>query len=284
MSVINTNQYSILGISKAFYAIKNGVYPYGTVGTLANGSGAGMGVLRGVQNVNITEPQAGTVTVAGDNGVTTVFKTQPTELPSGEIVLGAFNQNFASKANGTLIYVDGDWDESGGVPLCYSFADTCMVLNSPASAQESSNLDQAGWVVTELLNLQIQAATINQMQSAAAVAFSNNATLKRSSASLAGRAFSIVNDGSTAFAVRQYMSDYPVTYHTFIGDASATTVTLDETPVAASGSAVQLWQNGTKKTYTTHYTIDATTKVLTFVAAPTAGMVNIVRYKYVPGC
>lgn len=284
MAVANTNQYSIFGIQYTYWAALNSNYPYGVVGTLANGSGAGMGRLRGVQDFNITEPVAETIYVPGDNGVTTSFKVQPTELPTGTLTTGVLDQTFVSKSNGTVLYIDDIYDEVTGVPACYNFADICLVLNSPATAQESSNLDEAGWVVTEIYKIQNQASILSQMQSGAAVAFPNNMTLKRATSNLAGRAFSVVNDGTTALAFKQYMSPNPVTYHTFIGDGTATTVTLNETPAAATGSAVQLWQNGTKKTYTTHFSVSTSSRILTFVTAPTAGMICVVKYQHLAQC
>ena len=284
MSVANTNQYSIFGIQYAFWSALSSGAPYGVTGTIANGGNAGMGRLRGVQDFNITEPVAETVYVPGDNGVSTSFKVQPTELPTGTLTTGVLDQTFASKSNGTVIYADGQWDEVSGVPACYSFADICLVLNSPATAQESGNLDESGWVVTEVYKIQNQASILAQMQSGAAVSFPNNMTLKRATSSLAGRSFSVANDGTTALAFKQYMSPYPVTYHAFVGDNSVTTVTLNETPVAASGDAVQLWQTNVKKTYTTDFSVVTSTRVLTFVSAPGTGVKNIIKYQFVPSC
>ena len=284
MSVINSNAYSVLGVQYTFWAALSGTYPMGVTGTIANGGSAGMGRLRGVQDVNITMPLGETVYVPGDNGTATSFKTQPKELPSGTMTLGVLDQIFAGKSNGMAIYAEGDWDELGDGPACYNFSDICLVFNSPANAQESGNLDEAGWVVTEVYKIQNQAAILAQMQSGAAVTFPNNITCKRATANLTGRAFSAANDSSTSLVVKQYMSDYPVTYHTYIGDNSATTVTLNETPAAASGTAVQYWLAGVKKTYTTDYSVNTSTKVVTFVAAPGTAAKAIIRYKFVPTC
>lgn len=287
MSVVNTNQWSSFGIQYAFWAALNGAYPYGTTGSISNGGNAGMGRLRGVNSVQISESEAGTVYVNGDNGVVTSFLTQPQELPKGPINLGVMDQNFAAKSNGSVVYAEGDWDILGGVPQCYTFADLCLVLNAPGNAQESANLDEAGYEVTMILKLQNKANLFNEMATNAARQFANNTNVKRSTKELWGRAFSAVSDGSTAFAVRQFFSPYPVTIHTFVGDNSTTTVTLNETPAAATGTAVQAWQADTKLVYGSgagKYTVDTSTKVVTFGTAPGTGVKVILPYQFIPAC
>jgi hypothetical protein len=287
MSVVNTNQWASLGIQHAWWAALSGYYPYGVTGSIANGGNAGMGRLRGVNSVEIAEAEAGVVYVNGDNGVTTSFLTQPQELPKGAINLGVMDQTWAAKSNGSVIYAEGDWDILGGVPLCYSFADLCMVLNAPANAQESTNLDEAGWEVTIILKLQNKASVLNTMATNAARTFVNNTNVKRSSRKLWGQSFTAVADGSTAFAVQQFMSPYPVTIHAYVGDNSTTTVTLNETPAAATATAVQAWQANTKLTYGAgagNYTVVTSTKVLTFGTAPGAGVTVIIPYQYIPTC
>lgn len=284
MTVINSNAYAVLGVQYTFWAALSGTYPMGTTGTLANGASAGMGRLRGVSDVNITMPVGETIYPPGDNGVVTAFKTLPTELPSGTMTLAVLDQLFAAKSNGAVVYADGDWDEIGDGQPCYNFNDICLVFNSPANAQESSNLDEAGWVVTEVYKIQNQASILAQMQTGAAVSFPNQITCKRATANLVGRAFSTVNDGSTSFVVKQYMSDYPVTYHTLVGDASVDEITLNETPAAATINAVQVWIAGVKKAYTTDYTVTTATKLVSLVAAPGSGVKTVVKYKFVPTC
>lgn len=284
MAVINTNQYSALGVQYAFWAALNGYYPYGTTGTIANGAGAGMGRMLGVQDANVTPPQAGNAYVPGDNGVVTVFKTQPTELPTGTLTVGVEDQVFNAKANGSKVYFEGDWDISYDLPLCYSFADLMFIFNSPGSSQETSSKDEASWVVTIWVKVQVQAAIMAQMQNATPWTFAHNITMKRASNAPWGQAMSVANHGSTAYGVIRFNSDYPVTMHTFIGGDSTTTVTLNETPAAASSAAVQLWQTNVKKVYTTDYTLVTSTKVVTFAAAPGTGVVNQFLYKFVPSC
>jgi hypothetical protein len=83
-----------------------------------------------------------------------------------------------------------------------------------------------------------------------------------------------------------YWSPYPITYQTYIGGGGAAqTVTLSETPAAASGNALQIWDNGTALVYTTNYSVVTTTKVVTFVGTdPAAAHVAVMRYQFIPSC
>lgn len=280
----NVNQVVTLAPTYSFWTALNGTYPYGTTGTIANGAGAGMGRLRGVSEVNIPQVAAGKINVAADNGALTQFTTQPQELPSGTINVVVLDQNFVAKANGVKVYADGDWDEVGDAPACYSFADLGFVFNCPANSQESGSIDEAGWNVYEFYKVQVQAPVIAQLQTGQNATFPNNVTTKRASAAFTGRAFSVSNDGSTAFVVKQYWSDYPVTYYTFIGDNSTTTATLNELPPAANAASVQMWTAGVKKVYTTDYTLVAATGVVTFAAAPAAAAKVVLKQKFIPTC
>jgi len=102
-----------------------------------------------------------------------------------------------------------------------------------------------------------------------------------------GETISNVNYGLTqAWKSDPYWSPYPITYHTYVGDGGAAqTVTLDETPTAADGDAVQIWDNGSKLVYTTNYTVVTSTKVVTFVGTdPADTQFAVIKYQFTPGC
>lgn len=288
MSVANSNEWSSNGIQYLFVAARNGRYPYGLTGTIANGSSAGMTRLRGVDSMEIAEPDPSRAYALGDNGVVTAFLNQPQELPGGSFGLSAFNQTFAAKANGgTTIFTHNEWDIAGGFPLCFSYADLMFIANSPMNSQESTSLDEAGFEVTMILNAQVHVKSQNAIQTATPRKFANTMNIKRATYTPWGVAFATGTHGSTAFSFLTFTSPYPVKMHTFVGDNSTTTFTLDETPTAAAVTAVMLWQAGTLKTYGAgagNYTVDTSTKVVTMGTAPGTGVVVTVVYQFVPGC
>ena len=282
--VVNVNQVTTLAPTYTFWGALSGTYLMGTTGTIANGAGAGMGRLKGVSEVNIPQASVSRVTPQGDNAAITTFTVQPQELPSGTINLVVLNQDFSAKANGSKVYTDGDWDEVGDGQPCYNLADLGFVFNCPAASQDSGSIDEAGWNVYELYKVQVQSSLMAQMQTGQSPTFPNNVTTKRSSANFAGRSFSVANDNATSFIVKQYWSDYPVTYYTFIGDNSTTTFTLNELPPAANAASVQYWLAGVKKAYTTDYTVNASTGLVTAVVAPGTAVKTVVKQKFLPTC
>lgn len=288
MSVANSNEFVENGAQYLFYAVLDGYTPKGTTGTIANGSSAGMGRLRGVDTIDIGEPDAPRVYAVGDNGVISAFINQPPTMPGGNLTLGVFNQNFVTKSNGTKIFTIGDWDLALGFPLCFSLADQLLIINAPANSEESSSLDEGGWACSMVLKAQIQGKSSNQIQTAAPRKYGNVLSLKRSTYAPWGLAFSSATHGSTAGAfLGPFMSPYPIKMHTFIGDNSTVTFTLDETPAAANSTAVYLTQAGTALVYGAgagKYVVDTSTRVVTMGTAPGAGVIVTVLYEFIPGC
>lgn len=285
MSVANSNQWVANGPQYLFWAAKSGRYPYGTTGAITAGSAAGMGRLRGVKTMEIAEPDPVRTYQTGDNGVITSFLNQPAELPGGALTLGVFDQTFAAKANGgTIITALGEWDMAGGFPLCFNYSDLMFVVNSPMNSEESTSLDEAGWEVTLIMAANVQAKTVNAMSSATPRDAASTMNIKRSTYFPWGTAFTTATNGSTAFAYYTFASPYPCKLHTMIGNNSATTFTLDETPTAANGTALAIWKDGVALAYTTDYTVVTATKVVTMAVAPASLAVVIALYQFAPGC
>ena len=86
------------------------------------------------------------------------------------------------------------------------------------------------------------------------------------------------------WGLEPYLSEWPVFYHTFVGDGATVVFTLDQLPVSADGDALQIWIDGVKKAYTGDYTVVTATGVVTFGAAPGAGAVCVAKVQYVPAC
>lgn len=287
MSVANSNQWTELGVQYLYWALLNGSTPYGTTGSIANGSSAGMGRLRGVDTLSIAEPDAPRVHVTGDNGVITSFLLQPAELPGGALSLGVFDQTFNIKSNGLKIFTLQEWDMSLGFPACFAFADQMLIANAPMNSQESTSLDEAGYAVTMIMKAQNHSKMTGQMQTATPTKADNMLNVKRAATLPWGVALTTATHGATSASYIRFASPKPVKMHTFIGDNSTTTFTLDETPTAASAAAVALWQAGTLKTYGAgagNYTVDTGTKVVTMGTAPGTGVVVTVLYQHVDSC
>lgn len=282
----NYNESSVVGSQYCYWGIvgTNG-YVYGTSGSsMANGSDSAMGRLKGLQSLTLTVPEAPRVNIPGDNGAVTQMTLQPQELPSGTATFGVFNQTFNTKVGGMLIDQLGDFDISGGVPQCWSYARIALVVNSPAIMLDAGANESQGWQVTIINNLTVVPSDGINISTATAQAFPYSIQARRATQRLWGTAYTTVTNGSTAFTHETFTSPYPVTIHTFIGDGSDTTLTLAETPAEASGDKVKVTINGVIKTYSSDYTVNTSTKVLTFATAPASGAICEVVYQHLATC
>lgn len=286
MAFTGINELAANGIQYGYWYVRNGAYPYGTTGTIANGASAGGGRLN-IKSVEVTEPAVERVYPAGNNGTLGVtFTNQPTELPTGNLTMEALDQTFVAKSNGLILDTWAGWDVLGFGPVCYTYSSMMFVLNSPAKSLETATLGEAGWLVTVLLNVENFATTMATMTTRAVQEWANALSFSRSSTLPWGTAFTNADNASTGFVGVQFSSDYPVSAHTYVADGTATTFTLDLAPIAASANAVMIVKNGaaTPMAYTTDYTVNTTTKVVTLVAAGSAGDKYVVFYKHAATC
>jgi hypothetical protein len=282
MATANTNIWAANGIQYLHWAALSGPYPYGATGLIANGSQAGMARYKAVQELTINDPQSAVVYVPGDNGVKTSFTQQPQELPSGDLKLGFFDQTAAAKMNGLKVATLGQWDRTVFGPQCYSFTDVCFIANSPANAEEDSNVDEGMWQVAILNKVTMQAAMIAAMSSNTPASWTNKANVKRSSKTLWGESYTGATVGTTAGAGEVFGSPYPVTMHTLVGNASAATITLNETLAGVTADYIRVFKNGVELVITTDWTVSG--QVITLAVAPAAAAVVTVIYQFVPTC
>lgn len=282
---VNINTFAIKGIEYFHYAARIAGIPQGTSGSaLANGSSAGMGSIRGVTGIDLAEPDAPTLPILGNNGVIGQFMGQPQALPAGTYTLTVFDEVFHNLSIGLGIEVSGDYDMIAGFPDCFQFADLCFVINAPAQSQEAGSVGESGWAVYEILLANAHSKLFTPFATNAVKEFGGAINVTLSDQTLYGEALSNTDLRTTRAASIAYWSPNPVTYKTLKGNASATTVTLDETPFAANGNAVEVYIDGVKKAYTTDYTVNTSTKVVTFAVAPSAGAEVVIKYQFVAAC
>ncbi len=288
MAFTGINEVSAIGVSAGYWYVRSGAYPCGTTGTIANGASAGGGRMKGVKAVAVTEPQPEIVIPTGDNGGLGPFTLQSNAATTGTMTLAGGNQTLIAKSNGLKVTSVGGWDILGFGPDCYTFSQMEFLFNSPAKSLESATLNEAGWVNTFLSNVENFATTMPSITERAVMDWLNNLTLSSTSYLPWGTALVAATNGSSTFKGFQVTSAQPLAMHTYVSDGTATTsaFTLDLTPYAASGASVVIWKNGasTPMAYTTDYTVNATTKAVSLVAAGSAGDKFVVLYEYVFTC
>jgi hypothetical protein len=286
MAWSSINSFSALGVSAAYWYVRNGVYPYGTTGTIANGASAGGGRMKGVKAVAVTEPAPEIIIPTGDNGGLGPYTLQPNTATTGTITTASGDQTLIAKSNNLKVFSQGAWDILGFGPDCYSFSQMMFLFNSPAKSLESATLNEAGWVNTFILNAENFATTLPNITERAVMDWLNNLTLSASSGLPWGTSLVAATHGSASLKGLQISSPQPLAMHTYISDGAATTsaFTLDLTPYAANGGSVVIWKNGVLLAYTTDYTVNVSTKAVSLVAAGSAGDKFVVLYEYVFTC
>jgi hypothetical protein len=280
----NINTYAINGIEEMFYAVRIAGVPQGTSGSaLTNGSSAGMGKIKGITALDLSEPDAPKLPILGNNGVIGQFMGQPQELPSGSYTMTVFDQVFHSRAIGTGIHVSGGFDMVAGFPACFQFADMCFVVNSPAKSFEAGSIGVSGWAVYEMFLLNVQSKLFTAFATNAVKEFGGTINANLSDVMLTGELVSDTDLLTNACAGVSYWSDAPVTFKTMKGNGTADTLVLDETPFANNANGIQIFVDGVELLFS-DFTLNVSTKTITFDAAPGAGDLVVVRYKYVSSC
>lgn len=279
MSVANTNSWVVNGIQYAGWTTLSSSVAYGTTGSIANGSYAEWGELRGIQSIGVAEPEAPRVTATGNNGVVATFINQPQELPNGTLSRVVYDEDFSAKAKGLTVSAEDDWDVVHGLPECYTFGNIGLIFQSPGQAQDTSNTGENGYQVVVMHNTQIFTQDLSEVSSAEVGTVSDTITLNRSSKTIWNATF----PSSARRGYSKWFSAYPVWGGTFVGDGTETDITLAKGTLAGTAAgALKVWQAGTRQVLTTNYTVSG--NVITLNSAPGAGVVVTVLYQYIPTC
>jgi len=286
----NLNSFGAQGMRYAFWSLWDSVAPSYITGTddaMANGSDSGAGRLLGVADLSLSVPESPSIVRQGDNGLLGSFIANPSDGPAGTMAFGSFDQDFDIAVTDRSIYAEGPHDISIDSNQCYEYLPIHLVINSPAMSDTSGSEGEAGWQVEEYFYvfaqpLSVQAKTLN-----AAHSYTHRLIFNKRGILPYGETITVTNYGLTeGWKTSPYWSTHPVYYHTYIGDGGAAqTFTLDNPPYADDGSALQIWEGGTKLTYTTNYSVSTTTGLVTFVGTdPAAAAFAVCKVMFEPTC
>jgi hypothetical protein len=277
------NLVSAAEVAATFIARKNGVYPYGITGSLANGSDAGMQLFKGFVELALTVPEAPSIALLADGGIIGTRRGQPAAPITGNQTMLLIDQNVSIQTDGRVLYTEGAQEVELGSQFDLNFTKFCAVYNQRGEDRQSASPTNIWWI-TELLDFEWQ--RLNPSLSGTdfnARGHSFSMTVDEVLKDLFGVTFTVPNYGKTKGWYRQYQSDYAIYYHTFIGDGVTVTTTLDYLPASADIEGVRYTKDGVLQAYTTNYTVSTSTGIVTYVAAPAAGTVNILRVKIANG-
>lgn len=286
MSIRGVQQITPLEPELLYIARLDGGIPKGITGTVAAGSSAGFRRALGVTNFTENLPTPETVDVPGDGGIVRQYNRRATGALTIAQATAVFDQVIVSELTDKTIYTEGAWKIGMRSRRCITYKELAAVISGRAVSEESGTAGEEGWwtkfywtITAKELGYPL---TIGQ-----AVGNAVELAVGEVDTTWWEEDIDTNYDQSYAWSTDYIVADYPIMVDYYQGDGNVSqTLTLSQTPAAADANSVQVWEDGTKKTYTTHYTVSTSTKVLTYETAgdPANASDNIIIYEYVEPC
>lgn len=273
-------QYVAAGAKRVFVGQRNpdGVLIGGLTGAAAGGVSALLR-LRGLITMPVpTNTPSVVVAVGDDNETLNQFTFNSPDVLQGEMQLTSIDPDFVALAESTVVRSHGAeitqivWNPNNPiyVPLVYVAHSQAQL--TPDGTKRYQTIIALN-VNTKPLNQTINSAQVN------AYPYSN--TFNPTSLTPWGESLATVDDGTTSATAMSMFAPNPMMLTAFLGDGTETQFTLPYLPAAASADAVRIWVDGVAQTYTTDFTVDAGTGVVTFEAGsiPAAAEYGVVLYQ-----
>lgn len=285
MSIRGVNQAVLLEPELLYLARLNGNVPAGITGaTLSNGSSTSFRRIVGMTAFPENVPESPLVEIPGDGGVIAQYRRQATGIVSIPATMTVFDQTAISELTDKTVFTEGSWEISQRTRKCRTFKNLAAILSGRAISQESGTVGDEGWwtifywrMTGDQINLPFAAGAALQVPMQLSLNETDTTWWEEDLNTNYGQSY--------AWASDPIISDYPLMVDSYKGTgAGSQTTTLALTPAAANGTSVQAWEDGTKQTYTTDYTVVPATRVLTHVSNPVAAADYVIVYEYVPTC
>lgn len=228
-----------------------------------NPSGSGMRRLKAVQSITNNLPEGEAVPIPGDNGTEGQFLFAADETATFTIDAGVFSLVRDAMLQGTKTKRLGNSSITVGVmqPDSLDAADMCFIIQSPAKKFDAAQGSKAwmGYIIP------LGQGTPNHRQGFETRGAGNDrlqVVTNRASQMPDGMAVTEEDLGTLSLTAFPFSSDFPLYYQRWNGDGTATTYTMNFTP--GSIDDIVLTVNGVLQTLTTQYTVNLTTRQITF--------------------
>lgn len=277
----NTNIVGVAGLYKAQYAITDtDGFPMGPTGSIAQGAHRGMGIHVGVKKAGGPAGEPRVVDQTGDDGTyLQKFIFGSTKIGEMDLTFEVDNMDFYAAISNLKVFQIGEWNGVGIETDTVPTARTCFVFNSQAKDADA-DFGDVRWV-NMFYPLVTTYPLFEAVEEAKSLAYPYRGAPVRAAVTPWQVAFTKATHGFTRAARFKLISRYPLTMHTFVGNASATVITLDYSPSTDdTGYGMWVWKEGTLLTRTVDYTVNIATKKITLNGtAPTAGQRILVLYE-----
>lgn len=268
------NTFSSAGLA----AIQAGVvdingYPQGITGTIAQGSGAALQLMKFAKRFGGVIPNPVRATPTGDNNRNRhEYLFSPAQMGELAFSFGALDLDaYANFANVKKV-VDGN----GNLALIQSNApvnavQVCVVVNMDTQIADAGTFGLKRFI-NEIYPLVTVVPTLGNVAEVAATEWSYYGVPTQTGKTPWGTAFTVAAHGATRGGGFFLTSDYPIVLETVIGSAAQTAYTLTYTPATPTATYALAWKNGVS------FPVTVAGKNATF-AALSAGDVVVLRYE-----
>jgi hypothetical protein len=254
----------------------------GTAPANGNTNGSGMAKLDGVKTSNVTVPPGENKTQTGDDQGLGSILFPSVEYPAFDLEVGTMDLDFDALAQGTKVHNDGDTSFGSLQPSDPDYADMCLVLLRRAKGRATGSIGNAHWEGSILPRCTIQPLGGDGYKERELVTYKYRVIANPASLYPWGLAFGETNNGTTSMPIIPLTAEYRVHIQRFSGDGTQDDFILDYTPAAASAAKVRVYVNGVKLVYSTDYTVNVSTKTITFAGGsiPAASAKIVVHYEH----
>jgi hypothetical protein len=137
-SLTNIAQVGAGGLERAQFVLSTSGRPYGTLPSA--GSGAGMTILEGANNVTFNFPSYETLSIPGDNSVDSAILFKPGTAPTMQLQFARFNGSFNDTVQGvTVDDAQSIYNIYGIDPETPTFPDIFLLLTGKAVSKDSGS-------------------------------------------------------------------------------------------------------------------------------------------------
>ena len=254
-------------------------YAMGLTGAIANGSDAGCYMIDGVKTANVSLPSAKRVNITGRNRILGAFLFPPGEEPSFDLEGAVADFDLAAAVENTKVRDLGKWSIHPIMAKELSYADVFLILEMDAQSKESGS-DGLSVKYSLLMKAQMTYLGPGSVNEQGAATFRFSVAVTHWGIYPWGESLTTAAEGATEAAMVEMTSDNWLLIHTFVGDNTATSFTVDETPAGDDTSdCVQCWKDGVLAAPTTAFTVVTATKTITPVTKPAAAEKWVVLYE-----
>jgi len=283
---INTKKFTAAGADHVWYATldTSGYLQGGTATAPSAGDQDGSPALEliGVKDFPFSPAEPERLVITGNDRPLSQFVFQPASFPQDTLNFGAADLVFNALAQGVKVVDLGGLSMTPLQPADADWPDLILLAGSKAKSRADGSTNLKLWHYLLIPRVQVVPKGRTGFNEHGEGQFSYAMSANPFDVYPWGVALDAATEGTGECVGMDITSPYRLHLHRFTGDGVETDFNLDYTPALEDGDTVQVWVDGTLQTYGSgdDYEVTASTKVLSFSAAPADGAKIVVLYGY----